>query len=153
MWIDPKTYKTFSAHSEIRSEFRKKSLPPSLSDDTIEWLGLLPIQNAIRPEVDHTKNVVEGAPVLQNGAWNQMWIVADATAEEIANRHEQQSQLVRNRRNELLAESDWVVIFHTEKGTNIPLEWELYRQALRDITDHASFPYLQEADWPMKSES
>jgi len=116
-------------------------------------LGLLPIQNAIRPEVDHTKNVVEGAPVLQNGAWNQMWIVADATAEEIANRHEQQSQLVRNRRNELLAESDWVVIFHTEKGTNIPLEWELYRQALRDITDHASFPYLQEADWPMKSES
>jgi hypothetical protein len=26
------------------------------------------------------------------------------------------------------------------------------RQALRDITDHVSFPHLQDADWPAKPE-
>ena len=25
-----------------------------------------------------------------------------------------------------------------------------YRQALRDITAHSNWPYLQEADWPTK---
>jgi len=29
-------------------------------------------------------------------------------------------------------------------------EMTTYRQALRDITDHANFPYLAEDDWPTK---
>jgi hypothetical protein len=57
---------------------------------------------------------------------------------------------VRNQRNQLLAETDWIVIMHTEKGTNIPAMVELYRQALRDITNHANFPHLSEEDWPSK---
>ena len=57
---------------------------------------------------------------------------------------------VRTKRDSLLAQTDWVVVMHTEKGTNIPMEWEIYRQALRDITDHVNFPHLQEADWPVK---
>jgi hypothetical protein len=55
---------------------------------------------------------------------------------------------VRATRNALLAESDWLVIMHTEKGTNIPAEWELYRQALRDIPEQEGFPY--QIDWPVK---
>jgi len=57
---------------------------------------------------------------------------------------------VRTKRDSLLAETDWVVVMHTEKGTNIPLDWEVYRQALRDITNHVNFPYLAEDDWPVK---
>jgi hypothetical protein len=30
--------------------------------------------------------------------------------------------------------------------------WGTYRQALRDITGHVNFPYLTEADWPVKPE-
>jgi hypothetical protein len=26
----------------------------------------------------------------------------------------------------------------------------VYRQALRDITDHVNFPYLADEDWPVK---
>ena len=29
-------------------------------------------------------------------------------------------------------------------------EMAAYRQALRDITSHANWPYLNEADWPVK---
>lgn len=54
----------------------------------------------------------------------------------------------RSDRNRLLTETDWIVIMHTEQGTNIPAVWELYRQALRDITSQGGFPYTIE--WPTK---
>ena len=43
--------------------------------------------------------------------------------------------IVRTERNRKLAECDWVVTMHKEKGTDIPAAWTTYRQALRDITD------------------
>jgi hypothetical protein len=61
---------------------------------------------------------------------------------------DQAEQNIRKNRDSLLQQTDWVVIMHTEKGTNIPLEWEVYRQALRDITEQAGFPY--EVTWPVK---
>jgi hypothetical protein len=57
---------------------------------------------------------------------------------------------VRAQRDKLLAETDWIVIMHTEKGTNIPLEWEIYRQSLRDITSQPGFPH--NVTWPEKPE-
>lgn len=57
---------------------------------------------------------------------------------------------VRSKRNVLLQETDWIVIKSYERGQNIPAEWELYRQALRDITTQAGFPYS--VVWPIKPE-
>jgi hypothetical protein len=57
---------------------------------------------------------------------------------------------VRQVRDRFLSECDWVVIMHTEKGTNIPAQWELYRQSLRDITAQAGFPHS--ITWPTKPE-
>mgnify|MGYP001430362791 CR=1 FL=1 len=42
--------------------------------------------------------------------------------------------MLRNIRNELLQESDWVVIKAQETSTSIPSAWTKYRQELRDIT-------------------
>ena len=42
---------------------------------------------------------------------------------------------LREERNRKLAECDWLIVMHKEKGTNIPTAWKTYRQALRDITD------------------
>jgi hypothetical protein len=58
--------------------------------------------------------------------------------------------MVRTERNRRLAECDWVVTMHKEKGTNIPAEWKTYRQALRDITE--SFDNDTEIIWPTKPE-
>ena len=57
---------------------------------------------------------------------------------------------IREERNNLLQETDWIVIKSYERGENIPAQWELYRQALRDITAQADFPYSVE--WPSKPE-
>jgi len=66
---------------------------------------------------------------------------------------------VRHKRDELLAQSDWVVTMHKEKGTNIPAAWKTYRQALRDITDGLTVPFnkydyvdMDAIDWPEKPE-
>lgn len=54
---------------------------------------------------------------------------------------EEYYRLERNRR---LEETDWWA------NTDVIMsdEQRQYRQALRDITDHANWPYLQDADWP-----
>ena len=55
----------------------------------------------------------------------------------------------RNRRDFLMTESDWVVTKALEADVAVPSAWGTYRQALRDITDHANWPLLEEADWPV----
>ena len=42
--------------------------------------------------------------------------------------------MLRNLRNELLNESDWIVTKSLEEGVAVPDEWKTYRQELRDIT-------------------
>jgi NADH:ubiquinone oxidoreductase subunit len=41
--------------------------------------------------------------------------------------------LIRRLRDELLTQSDWVVIKASEEGTTVPANWTAYRQALRDL--------------------
>ena len=42
--------------------------------------------------------------------------------------------MLRNLRNELLNESDWIVTKSLEAGVAVPDEWKTYRQELRDLT-------------------
>lgn len=53
------------------------------------------------------------------------------TAEQVA---DEKWTLVRQKRQELLRDSDWVVTRATEEGGPVPKEWRDYRKALRDIT-------------------
>tara|TARA_R110001606_G_C15208108_1_gene632573 strand:+ start:640 stop:861 length:222 start_codon:yes stop_codon:yes gene_type:complete len=42
--------------------------------------------------------------------------------------------MLRNLRNDLLRDSDWVVAKAFEGDTTVPSAWKKYRQELRDIT-------------------
>ena len=53
-------------------------------------------------------------------------------------------KLLREERNRRLAECDWVVTKYAEYGYNIPKEWRLYRQALRDLPSITYNPELDE---------
>jgi len=48
----------------------------------------------------------------------------------------------------LLTGSDWVTAKAFETATVIPAEWLEYRQALRDVSSQAAFPYT--IIWPTK---
>ena len=53
---------------------------------------------------------------------------------------------LRSARDKLLAETDWTALSDVTMST----EMAAYRQALRDITTHANWPNLADADWPTK---
>lgn len=54
----------------------------------------------------------------------------------------------REKRDNLLAETDWMTMRSADTSTPVPAAWHTYRQALRDITTHANWPNLEDADWP-----
>ena len=58
--------------------------------------------------------------------------------------------LLRAERNQLLAETDWVVIKEREEGGSVSnfAAWKTYRQSLRDITNSATS--LDDVTWPEK---
>lgn len=56
----------------------------------------------------------------------------------------------RTKRNQLLADSDWTQMNDSPLTDEAKASWATYRTALRDITTHDNWPYLQDADWPTK---
>jgi hypothetical protein len=71
---------------------------------------------------------------------------ADNEAAYKAAKDLEQAKSVRATRDSKLAETDWVVIKATETGTPVPEAIALERQALRDITEQAGFPWT--VQWP-----
>jgi len=59
-------------------------------------------------------------------------------------------QTRKEERNQLLAETDWIVTKSLESGEAVPDEWKQYRQALRDIPSQPNFP--DDIEWPTKPE-
>lgn len=137
---------------QLRRDNPNTSFPKSIPAETLAAYGVYEARREPMPQYDEQTHFVEypPVPVLQDGVWVFPASVVELSADQIAERDATKTQEVRAYRDILLAETDWVVVFHTEKGTNIPLEWEVYRQALRDITNHVNFPHLNEADWPVK---
>ena len=68
--------------------------------------------------------------------------------DETAVNTEANMMALRAERNAKLAETDWEIVMHKEKGTNIPTALKTYRQALRDITD--TYTSLDDVVWPEK---
>jgi hypothetical protein len=83
-----------------------------------------------------------------DGKWYTKYSVADMDDEAKAAKDAEQAKNVRADRNTKLAASDWT------QGKDIPdnvsSTWAAYRQALRDITAQAEFPWG--AQWPTQPE-
>jgi hypothetical protein len=128
---------------QLRRDNPNMSFPENPTDQLLAEWGVYPYTVPDRPDYDPlVQNCVEGSFEQDiGGNWVLPWVVENKP-------QEQAEGDIRSRRDIILAGTDWVVIMHTEKGTNIPMEWEVYRQALRDITDQEGFPY--DVDWPVK---
>ena len=54
----------------------------------------------------------------------------------------------RMKRNQLLLDTDWTMVTDSALSDEDQAAYTTYRAALRDITDHANWPMLEEGDWP-----
>jgi len=83
----------------LRRDKPHTSFPKRPSDKMLEDWNVYAVARVDRPEADPiTQNISEQTPVLVNGLWTQVWVVTDASAEEIAERKEQQLQQAKSDR-------------------------------------------------------
>ena len=120
------------------------SFPNELTTEILEEWGVYSVQQTVKPN-DYTKNISEGTPTLVDGVYIQVWNQTDATQSEIDARVEDKWEEIRQLRNELLLECDWVVL--SDSPLKESTDWLSYRQSLRDITSQSD-PYT--ISWPVK---
>jgi hypothetical protein len=130
--------------TELREAYPNVSLPAELSNESlVEW-DMYVVTPTTIPN-DYTKNITEGTPVLMEGVYYQNWIQTNASQSEIDYRLENQWFIIRETRNELLAECDWTQL--ADVPTETKSIWSEYRQSLRDITSQTN-PFS--ITWPVK---
>jgi len=71
------------------------------------------------------------------------WTQLKTAEQREAERLEQAAEQVRNERDRLLTASDWTQV---ADAPVVSLEWQSYRQALRDVPQQSGFP--DEIEWP-----
>jgi hypothetical protein len=78
-----------------------------------------------------------------DGKWYTKYSVTDMDAETIANKDATQAASMRQERSNKLADCDWTQVADSPVDKAV---WATYRQALRDITAQAGFPWT--ITWP-----
>jgi len=148
---------------EIRKLNPNVSLPKVWNSNVYDTLGIDPVLETPKPETtgDYKVVVRNGAEQDANNNWVQAWVERDMFSDTTDDdgvittkaEHETAYQArldakaaanVRSRRDQMLKDTDWMGL----SDVTMTAEWAAYRQALRDITDHANFPDLEDADWP-----
>lgn len=124
---------------DIKLQFPNTSFPK----DFVPPEGYVEVVAVTPPQINWNQNIADGTPELIDGVWTQNWVVTDATPEQIAERTASQAASVRNDRNRRLADCDWTQLPDAPVD---PAVWAAYRQALRDVTAQAGFPW--DVQWP-----
>ena len=152
------------SQGQWRNHYKNTSLPRSWTAATLQGLKLETVLEAPKPTVGQYQTAVRnGVEKDAKGNWVTAWAIrdmfSDTTDEDgvvtTKAEHEAAYQArldadaandVRSQRDNLIAATDYLAL----SDTTLTAEMAAYRQALRDITDHASFPYLADTDWPVK---
>jgi len=106
---------------------------------------LMTEEDATDPITNEVNTDLVGMPIYGND-WVLTRTVVDLTADEITANDAATAETNRGKRNELLAETDYLAL----SDMTLSAEMTTYRQALRDITSHANWPNLSDDDWPTK---
>jgi hypothetical protein len=132
---------------KLRKDNPNTSFPKPMSVQSLEAHGVYQVVNGEKPSYDERTQELQKSdqPTLSNGSWILEYSVRDKTTEEIAEYDDGVAQDNRAKRNSLLSQTD----FYALTDVTLSADMTSYRQALRDITNHANWPHLEEADWPV----
>ena len=115
------------------------------TEDNLAGYILEAVTQQEQPQYDSKTQVISlsNTPVSEAGQWVLKWAVRSKTAEELAQQDVEKASAVRSERNNKLYVSDWTQV------ADAPVDktaWATYRQAIRDITSQAGFPWT--TTWP-----
>jgi len=131
--------------TDLRLANKGTSFPKQPSNESLLEFGMHMVESIATPSFSETQVLEEGTPVFDQArqCWTQVLTVRDMTSEEITNRNNVRAEQVRAERNAKLVESDWTQL---ADSTADKTAWATHRQALRDITAQAGFPWT--ITWP-----
>ncbi len=133
----------------LRRDNPNTSFPRNPSDALLAEWNVFPVVKQDPPSFDlATQGINQVNPTLASGKWVQTWEITSASSKEIAERATAKEVEVRELRDQLIAETDWVIIKAKETSTNVAAAMKTYRQALRDLPSAEGFPYTM--TWPTK---
>jgi hypothetical protein len=136
---------------DLRRDNPQTSFPKKIGDAILASYGIYHVMPDAQPEHDPlVQTVVRDDQPQRETAVDEdtgetyetgRWVIGYT----VENKPQDQAETaVRNQRNRLLSDTDWMAL---SDNTMTP-EWASYRQALRDITSQAGFPYS--VVWPTK---
>jgi hypothetical protein len=133
---------------DLRRDNPNTSFAKVISESTLASFGVYSVGYEAAPTYDPATHRLRHSdkPVLRDGKWILTKEVVALTDEQIATKNEKVAMENRKKRNDLLSSTD----FYALSDVTMSAEMTTYRQALRDITAHANWPNLDEADWPVK---
>ena len=153
--------------SEWRQDFSNTSLPQIWKTATLDFLNI----DAVLPSPEATTtayqvSVRDGVVQNANGNWVHNNVArdmfSDYTDEDgvLHTKAEQETAYQatldatiatdnRNKRNQLLADSDWTQMNDSPLSNEDKTAWSTYRQELRDVSDLDAWPNMSDEDWPV----
>lgn len=134
---------------ELKKAHPNTSFPKKIPEGGMPDFGVYPVTEHSAPDYDiRTQKLAKQPPVLEGDVWTVRTTVVDKTQDEIDQYDSRTADKNRFKRNGLLAETDYFAL------TDVTMDAAMtsYRQALRDITNHANWPNLNDEDWPTRPE-
>lgn len=132
-------------YTKYPANFDLAAVFPTTEQATVHGCSLVSVAFANKPQINpRTQRVVEQAPALVGGVWTVQWEAVDLLEQELSDAAAGEANKARAARNRLLAESDWTQIPDASADKTA---WAAYRQALRDISAQAGFPWT--INWPV----
>ena len=142
--------------SRVKHENPNISFPRDFNNVDVAAYGFAPFEYADSPAFDQEyQTCEETTPVLREGTYVHTWQVSDKYTSEERTTYDAQKESLRVKilpdthryqRDIRISETDWWALSDVTMSSAMTA----YRQALRDITAHANWPDLDEADWPTK---
>jgi len=133
---------------QLRRDNPNVSFPKQIPTETLATFDVYPAVVADMPSyTERTQTVTQDAtPTQVDGVWTYGWTVSDKSSDEIQEYDDLKASNVRIQRDLKLSTTDYLAL----SDNTLSAAMTTYRQVLRDITTHTNFPYLEDADWPVK---
>lgn len=128
---------------EMREDNPNRSVPRKILRSEAINFNAAPVVEGSKPNHDKKtqKLRLQTLPTFNGTEYILEYEVVDLTADERTALEEKVAKQMREMRDKLLAESDYIIIKNTEKGLPISQEWRQYRQSLRDMPDDPNWPW------------
>jgi hypothetical protein len=125
---------------QLRKDNPQVSFPKNPTDELFASYDVFLVARTDRPAYDPiTQNLSEGTPELLEGVWTQVWVLFDATEEEVEQRKAEQLNNIKQQRASAYTREADPLFFKAQREEATLEEWSAKVEEIR-----VRYPYPEE---------